>query len=91
MKYIFTRAGKDGTWKDCSCSFRLGLDKKFVLYFDQITPEIGLNDGNFHAVDRLEGIVTDMIIDAYGICLEGCFININGRWHKDGFCLKFAP
>lgn len=91
MKYIFTRAGKDGSWKDCKCNFHLGLDKKFVLYFEETTPDIGLSDGNYHAVDRLEGIVTDIIIDAYGIYLEGCFININDKWHKDGFCLKFSP
>jgi len=89
MRYILTRRSKDGTFKDCRCSLDI-LKNNFTVYFEEITPEIGLNDGNFHSVEKLTGIITDFYLTE-GVCLEGCFVNINGKWHKDGFLFKFAP
>lgn len=91
MKYIFTRGGRDGTWKECSCSVFIHSDRTFEVFFDQITPEIGLNDNNFHSIRRLDGIAESIAVGHEGIHINGCFVNIEGKWHKDGLTFRFAP
>jgi hypothetical protein len=89
MTYILTRAGKDGKWKECTCSLHIDSNRSFVVYFDEVTPEIGLNDGNFHSLTQLNGLAHDIIVNREGIFLEGCFVKINNKWHRDGFLFRF--
>lgn len=91
MKFTITRAGKDGTLKVCTCSLYISSDRSFQVFFDEITPEIGLNDNNFHSVSRLDGIAESIVVDHEGVHLNGCFVNISGKWHKDGLTFRFAP
>lgn len=89
MKFILTRGGKDGDWKNCKCSLDISSDRSFTVHFDEITPEIGLNDGRFHSVLQFRGIAHNIIVNKEGICLEGCFVKIADRWHQDGFLFQF--
>lgn len=89
MKYLLTRLTKIDQYVNCKCSFYLSSGNRFQIFFDGITPEIRLNDGNFHSVKELNGTITKIFVDQTAIYLEDCFIEINGKWHKDGFILMF--
>jgi hypothetical protein len=39
----------------------------------------------------LDGIAKSIILDHEGVHLNGCFVNISGKWHKDGLTFRFAP
>lgn len=90
MKYTLIRSGKDGTFKRCKCTLRINMDRSFVVRFDETTPDIGLNDGNFHSIKELNGTIHDIIVDHEGIWLERCFVKIGNAWHRDGFLFRFT-
>ena len=89
MTYIFTRGDKSGKWQECECNLYIDSKGEFRVRFYKTTDNIGLNDGNFHSIDRMDGQISNLIIDQWGIHLEGCFVKINDKWHKDGLSFIF--
>lgn len=89
MTYALNRYDKDGKPKTYKCTFHHTGNNHFNIYFAQTTEPIGLGDGNFHALSELKGITTKILINRECIILEDCFVEIGGKWHKDGFVLYF--
>lgn len=83
MKTTLIRVGKDGSEKKCKCSLFISGGGRFNVYFEETTPQIGLNDGNFHSVKEMKGFATTIQVMTEGVYLEGCFVNINEKWHRD--------
>lgn len=86
MRLKITRGCKDEKFHEFTGDLYLSANGRFNFYFDKETVEgIGLNDGQFHQLRELKGVATSVIIDKDVVCLEGCFVDIDGKWHKDGF------
>jgi len=85
MKFILVCQGKDGKNRELKCRLYIHTDRTFQVAFPETTPEVRLNDGNFYSLSSLIGVVDTFSVLSGGIFLERCFVNIDGKWHKDGF------
>jgi len=89
MKYYFWRIDKDGKSQVAECQLHISSNKEFQIRFSELTNWIGLNDGNFHCINSLTGVVTELIVDEGGINIRG-FVNVKDNWFIDGFTLHFT-
>lgn len=69
MRYILTRAGKDGSWKDCECDLFVHDNRDFSIIFTSITEDILLNNGNFYSVNQINGCAETLSIDSAGVLI----------------------
>lgn len=88
MKGFIERINSKGETVKCNGSLHIS-NRRFTIYFAETTPNIGLNDGNFHCLNELSGEITNLFVDNHCLMLEGCFVKIGDKWHKDGFNFYF--
>lgn len=88
MKFELVRLNKAGIGVSYTGVLYLS-DGCFSFIFDEPTKEIGLNDNNFHSMESLYGEGGKISIDKVGVYIGGCYVRINGKYHRDGFAFRF--
>ncbi len=92
MKYYLERwSALEGKFVKFPCTLHIANGRFTVYPIDRNFTAIVLGDGVAHNLDKIEGTVVNLFIDGSCVSLEGCFVNIDGKWHQDGLSFFFEP
>jgi len=87
LKVFLSRHDTKGNFHSIPCSLHVN-NSKVTLYFDTPTPDIKLDGAIGHKLTQLVVWNMQEFTIEGSIYIKG-FVNINGGWIRDHFCLYF--